>query len=147
MVMGATLTTSGLWWVWNWSVSLARLNYISRNSFPFMLLLKVGIKSPFAQDAVVSREAAVLLCLYVEGRCWGTRTFMSLVASLSVHLVGTRQLLAYSCSTFPWCSCGFSDSWTRCVVSSIGREPTSADRQNRRCWERLTQVLVGSHGL
>ena len=145
--MGATLTTSGLWWVWNWSVSLARLNYISRNSFPFMLLLKVGIKSPFAQDAVVSKEAAVLLCLCVEGRCWGTRTFMSLVASLSVHLVGTRQLLAYSCSTFPWCSCGFSDSWTRCVVSSIGRDPTSADRQNRRCWERLTQVLAGSHGL
>ena len=80
---------------------MVRLNNVSRNSFPFMLLLKMGIKSPFAQDAVVGKDAAVLLCLCVEGQCWGTRTFMSVVVSLSVHLVGTRQLLAYSCSTFP----------------------------------------------
>ena len=72
---------------------MVRLNNVSHNTFLFMLLRKVGIKSQFAQDAAVGKEAAVLLCLCVEGRCWGTRTFMSVVVSLSVHLIGTRQLL------------------------------------------------------
>lgn len=147
MVTDAELTGSGLWWVWSWCVSLVRLNNVSHNTFLFMLLRKVGIKSQFAQDAAVGKEAAVLLCLCVEGQCWGTRTFMSVVASLSVHLIGTRQLLGLQLLHLPLTLLWLLWLLDQVVVSSIGREPTSADQQNRRCWERLTQVLAGSHGL
>lgn len=55
-----------------------------------MLLLKAGIRNQFAQDVVVGKEAAVLLFVCVEGRGWGTRTVMRVVASLSAHLIGTE---------------------------------------------------------
>ena len=71
----------------------ARLNYVSQKSFLFMLLLKVGIRNPFAQDVVVGKEAAVLLSVCVESRGWGTRMLMPVVASLLVHLIGTRHPL------------------------------------------------------
>ena len=115
--------------------------------FPLCFYLKWASRASLHKMRRLERKQQSC-CVYVwkvgaggPGRSWAL-WFLSRFISLA-----QGSCWAYSCSTFPWHSCGFSDSWTRCVVSSIGREPTSADQQNRRCWERLTQVLAGSHGL
>ena len=89
--MGAKLT--GMDWDGSERVNLSRLNYICQNFLPCMFSLRVGVKRQFAQDVVAGKEAAAVLFLCVEGRCWGSRMFMCVVASLLAHLIGLRQQL------------------------------------------------------
>ena len=54
---------------------------------------------------------------------------------------------APSRSAFLWRSCSCSDCWSRCAVSSVGRQPASADFSKTagagRDWPKFCLVLMG----
>ena len=115
--------------------------------FPLCFYLKWASRASLHKMRRLERKQQSC-CVYVwkvsaggPGRSWALWLLSRFIS------LAQGSCWAYSCSTFPWHSCGFSDSWTRCVVSSIGKEPTSADFSKtagaERDWHKFWLVLMG----